>query len=207
MASAVMHICVAKKVNEYLNFREKELFLGAIAPDISKQINEAKEKSHFINGIKDIPDINAFMFKYKDKIKTPFDYGYLIHLYTDLVWYSNLDKYIYGMLGEIIINSEEYKNSDRRLIEIFYNDYTNIGIKLIDEYGVDLSLFYEEFEIPNTCITEIPITKLNILIDKMGIIIENSHHGRSDLLDYSKVCSFIDDVSCEIIKFLKQNNL
>lgn len=55
--------------------------------------------------------------------------------------------------------------------ETIYNDYTDMNIKLIDEYNLYLSLFYEDFDIPNTNINEIPIDKLNILIDRMKIII------------------------------------
>lgn len=37
---------------------------------------------------------------------------------------------------------------------------------------MDLSLFYEDFIIPTTSIDEIPIDKLNILIDKIGLIMK-----------------------------------
>ena len=53
MASAIIHISVAKKINEILHMNEKELFLGTIAPDISKQIGESKDKSHFLFGSDD----------------------------------------------------------------------------------------------------------------------------------------------------------
>ncbi len=48
MASAIIHICVAKELNKVLGLEEHPLFLGSIAPDISKQIGETKEKSHFL---------------------------------------------------------------------------------------------------------------------------------------------------------------
>lgn len=67
-----------------------------------------------------------------------------------------------------------------------------------------LSLFYEDFMVPDTSINEIPINKLNILIDKMGIIIENS---KNKVFNYSAVINFSDDVSEEIIEILKKNNL
>lgn len=207
MASVIMHICVAKKVNEYLKLREKELFLGTIAPDISKEINQSKVKSHFLSNIEDVPDIELFLHKYKSKIKTPFDYGYLIHLYTDKVFYLNLMTDIVGKNGSDLLNSKDVKNNEDVTRTLFYDDYTNMNIKLIDKYNLDLTLFYEEFEVPETCIKEIPIKKLNILIDKMGIIIANSHNRRNRVLDYSKVINFIDKVSLEIIEFLKENNL
>lgn len=207
MASAIMHICVAKKVNEYLKFNEKELFLGAIAPDISKQIKQTKIKSHFLSSTPDVPDIKLFMHKYKSKIKTPFDYGYLIHLYTDKVWYLKRNNEIIGKSGNKLINSDEISNDKETIRELLYNDYTNMNIKLIDKYNLDLTLFYEDFEAPSTCVKEIPIKKLNVLIDKMGIIIANSHNRRNRVLDYSKVITFINETADEIIEFLKKNNL
>ena len=53
MASAIIHICVAKKIGERLNKSSKDYYLGTIAPDISKEIGETKYKSHFLeNSIK-----------------------------------------------------------------------------------------------------------------------------------------------------------
>ena len=43
MASAIIHLCVAKEINKYLKMDENYLLLGSIAPDISKQIGETKE--------------------------------------------------------------------------------------------------------------------------------------------------------------------
>lgn len=206
MASAIIHICVAKKVNEYLNFREKELFLGAIGPDISKLINQPRSKSHFSTNYEEI-DLNSFLDKYKNKIKSPFDYGYFIHLYTDKVWYKNLETDIIGINGKEVLDSIDIKNDALAYRELIYGDYTNMNIKLIDRFNLDLTLFYEEFEIPDTCIEEIPINKLNILIDKMGIIIENSKNKKNKVFDYSKVVNFIDNCSNEIIEFLKENDL
>ena len=42
MASAVIHLCVAKEINKYLKMDEDYILLGSIAPDISKQIGETK---------------------------------------------------------------------------------------------------------------------------------------------------------------------
>ena len=47
MASAIIHICVAKRVNEFLNRNEKKFILGSIAPDISKQIGQTITNSHY----------------------------------------------------------------------------------------------------------------------------------------------------------------
>ena len=44
MASAIIHICVAKEINKTLQLPEKELFLGSIAPDISKQVGQTRSE-------------------------------------------------------------------------------------------------------------------------------------------------------------------
>jgi len=124
-----------------------------------------------------------------------------------LVWYSNLDNSIIGEKGKALLESLKLKSDKGALRKIIYEDYTNMNIKLIDKFELDLSLFYENFEIPDTSILEIPIEKLNILIDKMGIIISNSHNEKNKVFDYSKVITFINDVSNEIIEFIKENNL
>ena len=49
-----------------------------------------------------------------------------------------------------------------QFVNLIYSDYTNLNIELIDEYNIDLSLFYEEFQIPNTKIEDIPKDKLYI---------------------------------------------
>ena len=47
MASAIIHICVAKRVNAILKMPENLLCLGAIAPDINKQIGKDKKNESF----------------------------------------------------------------------------------------------------------------------------------------------------------------
>ena len=74
----------------------------------------------------------------------------------------------------------------------------NINIQIIDKYNMDLSLFYEEFQKPNTTIDEIPIDKLNILIDKMGIIIENSKYEKNYIFDIYSIDNFIKETVNEL---------
>ena len=69
---------------------------------------------------------------------------------------------------------------------------------------MDLSLFYEEFIIPDTNIEEIPKEKLNILIDKMGLIIENSKEEKPYTFDIFLVLQFIDEASQEILNILNK---
>ena len=86
---------------------------------------------------------------------------------------------------------------------MIYQDYTNINIQLIDEYNLDLSLFYEEFSKPHSCLDEIPLNKLNILIDKMGIIIENSKQEKNYIFDLTGINEFIEKSVQVILTELK----
>ena len=82
---------------------------------------------------------------------------------------------------------------------IIYSDYTNINIKIIEKYDLDLSLFYNDFKEPKTTLKEIPINELDILINKMGIIIENSKQEKTYTFDEYLVYDFIEDVKDRII--------
>ena len=196
MASSIIHLAIAKQVKENYNKKiknPKDFYLGSIAPDISKQIGESREKSHFlINTIGNIPNISIFIKKYPFYKNTSFDLGYFTHLYTDKLWYEdflpniNIDNSIKLLNGDTITaTKEEIKN-------MIYSDYTNLNKKTIEEYDLDLSLFYEEFIIPKTNIKEIPIENLDILINKMGILLENSKEEKTYIIDFKEIKQFID---------------
>lgn len=193
MASSMIHICVAKEVNKFLKRNEKEILIGSIAPDISKQINETKEKSHFLDNVEDdIPNIDRFLSKYKQNLNDDFVMGYYIHLYTDYLWFkyfiSNFIKgdYIYTLDGKKILLSDEDK------LKYIYNDYTNLNIRLIDEYNLDLSIFYEEPPVLKNIIKEIPMDKIYIIIDKAGLIIKNTKINKSFIFNLDIINNFIE---------------
>ena len=79
MASAIIHLAVAKKVAKELFIKDKyDYYLGAIAPDISKQIGKTKEESHFLyNTTDDIPNIYLFIKKYPDFKFNSFDLNFV----------------------------------------------------------------------------------------------------------------------------------
>lgn len=208
MASAIIHICVAKRVNEILNRNEKELFLGSIAPDISKQIGRTKEKSHFLDGKKDdVPNLDQFLIKYQNSLKdNAFNLGYYCHLYVDKCWYLDfINKFISYDCKEIIyLNGKIIKANSNAIRKILYNDYTNINISLIDGYDLDLSLFYDDAPTIISSIDEIPLDKLWIIIDQMGIIIENSKNRPTLIFDSNSIVEFIDQTANNFINNLKE---
>lgn len=207
MASAIIHIAIAKKIKEKLNVENsKDYYLGSIAPDISKQIGRTKYESHFlINSLPNIPNIELFTKKYPNFKNNSFDLGYFTHLYTDKLWFENFIPNLtvnnsLKLLDGTIIQVE----NEQEITDMIYSDYTNINIKLIEKYNLDLSLFYEDFVIPKTTIEEIPTDKLDILINKMGIIIENSKEEKTYVFDDYSVEQFIEESSKIILEELKK---
>lgn len=206
MASSIIHICVAKEVNKYLKRNEKEILIGSIAPDISKQIGRTKKKSHFLDKQDNIPNINNFLKKYKNHLINDFVMGYFIHLYTDYLWFKFFipnfikDKKIYKITGEIV------ELSDEESLKLIYNDYTTLNRILLDEYELDLSIFYEELPKIKSIIKEIPMRKLQIIIDKAGIIIKNSTCSKPYIFDKEIINNFIEFSTNYILTKLDELN-
>ncbi len=204
MASVVMHLAIAKLVNEKLGMNERELFLGTIAPDLSKEVGKKKYKSHFYKNTRsNIPDLEKFIKKYRRSMKKPFEMGYYIHLYVDKLWQEVVASDLFNTDSITLLNGSviTVKESDAK--KLLYSDFSNINVDLIGRYEIDLSLFYLEPVIPKTKIDEIPIKKLNLIIQKMGTIIKNSEKARTVVLDQKNVHKFIESSADEIIDNLK----
>lgn len=206
MASAIIHLAIAKKLLDYIKVEnKKDYLLGSIAPDISKQIGSSKVSSHFLIKTKpDVPNIQMFINKYPNFINNSFDLGYFVHLYTDKLWFDGfLEHFIYNNSIKLL-DGTITETTKEEMQNMIYSDYTNMNIELIDKYEIDLSLFYEEFQIPKTNILEIPTYRLDILINKMGILISNSKQEKAYTLDINQVEQFIDYTCNEIIKKLQE---
>lgn len=206
MASTIMHIAISnelyKKIKDKININYYDYILGTIAPDISKTINESKKTSHFIDKNSTIININNFLEKYQSTLNNPFNLGYFIHLYTDLLFFRDYyplfiqDGFFTSTIKKI--NGDKIKVSKEERKKILYNDYTNLNIQLIDEYNLNLDIFYNDFIKPKTNITEIPIDKLNMLINEAGIIIQQLKTPKEYIIDISSIKSFIDDCVDEL---------
>lgn len=205
MASAIIHLAVAKVLRPYLDIKnEKDYYLGAIAPDIAKQIGRTKQESHFLyNEKEDVPNIKMFTDKYPDFYKKDFDLGYYIHLFTDKIWFDKFLRTLIQSDSLRLIDGTIMRCAGDELTKLIYSDYTNLNIKVIEEYDMDLSLFYEDFQIPDTEITEIPKEKLNILLEKMSIIIENSKEEKNYIFDIYLIKEFIEETKERILQELK----
>lgn len=205
MASIMIHICVAKKVNEYLKMPEKMLFLGTLAPDLSKELKASREKSHFYN--ESSVDLEKFVEKYRYKLWDPYVMGYFVHLFTDKIWE---EKFVprFVKKDDIKLQQGGMSLSSLEVInKLIYEDCTNLGITLIDKYEPKLSLFYDDLELPKVVVDEVDTNKLDILINKMSTILANAKKEKTLIFDWDDVISFIDQTSIDIVNYIKKNDL
>lgn len=204
MASSMIHIAVANELNKTLNRDNKKLLIGSIAPDIAKLIGRTKIVSHFQDKDDDLPNLNKFLSKYKSDLSDDFVLGYYIHIFTDYLWFKYFvpDFYENGIIYKLDGTIENI--SVDRKINYFYNDYTNLNIKLIDEYNLDLSIFYEDIPIFNNIIKEIPMNMIDVIINQASIIIENTKETKPYIFDMNLVNKFIKTSVDYILSNLKE---
>ena len=203
MASSMIHICVANEVNKIIKKDRKSILIGSIAPDISKLLNQDKVKSHFLdNSDTDVPNTQRFLSKYEAYLDDDFVLGYYIHLYTDYLWFKyfipNIIKgnYIKELDGTLV----EY--TEKTFKYYVYNDYSNLNNQLIDRYNFPMKIFYEEIPYIPNIISEIPIDRLNLIVDKTGILIEESKKGKKYLFKIDDIITFIESSKKTILKEL-----
>ena len=192
MASAMIHIAVANEINNTLKRNKKDILVGSIAPDIAKLVGETKIKGHFLTDTEnDIPDLERFLNKYKNNLDDDFVLGYYIHLYTDYLWFKY---FITEILDKNVItklNGEKINCTQNMISMYIYNDYTNLNVELIDKYNLDLKIFYEPTPSFNNIIEEIPMDKIDIVINKMGNIIANSKEYKDFVFNMEHIENFI----------------
>ena len=204
MASSVIHIAVAKEINKKLKRDEQKLFIGTIAPDISKLIGENKVKSHFLGSEKtDRPDLYKFLAKYKNYLYDDFVMGYYIHLFTDFLWFKYFVTDFWDDEFITKLDGTKVKCTQEMFKKYLYNDYTNLNVQLIDEYNLDLKIFYMDIPKLEKIIEEIPMDKLDIIVNKAGTIIENSKQYKDMTFNIENVKRFITFCTDTILGELK----
>ena len=209
MASSMIHIAVANEINKKLNRDKSKLLIGTIAPDISKLIGEPKVKSHFQDRNDNIPNLDKFLDKYKEKLNDDFVLGYYIHLLTDYLWFKYFMTEVRFEDSNIItkLDGTNIKCNGNMFTLYIYNDYTNLNIKLIDEYDLDLKIFYNEIPEFENIIQEIPMEKINLIVDKAGEIIENTKEHKEFVFNLDNINKFIETSVEIILGNLKELNI
>ena len=199
MASSLIHLAVAKKVNEVIQKDENKILFGAVSPDISQCLGQTKLYSHFLDGdgVDNIPNMNKFLIKYKKDLKDDFVLGYYIHLYTDYFWFK-------FFLTEIVdnndmitkLNGEKIKLNGLMLDLYVYNDYTNLNIQLIEKYNIDLEfLYHNNINYDDILIEEIPKEQMSKLVDSIVKIVENTKIHKTFVFNMQNIEQFINTTS------------
>ena len=149
MATTIIHLAIAKELEKDLNIKyKKDYYLGTIAPDISKQIGESKDISHFIiNSSDNIPNIKAFTNKYKKFKRNDFELGYFIHLYTDKLWYVDF-------IPSIDTNKLLENTTKDQMLDMIYSDYTNLNTEIIKKYNLENEENKEDYKDVNKIIRD-----------------------------------------------------
>lgn len=192
MASSLIHLTIAEEINKTIKVDNSLFYIGSVAPDIGKLVGISKQITHFQDpNNNDIPVLEDFKNKYEKNFNNPFVLGYYVHLYTDYLWFQVFlphfckDGKIYKLDGSVEIVDDD------KMTEYIYNDYTNLNITLMNEYNLDLSIFYEPLPKVDNIIEEIPIDKINLLMDKITVILENSKEEKKYILDINLIDEFI----------------
>ena len=85
-----------------------------------------------------------------------------------------------------------------------YNDYTNLNVRLLDIYNMDLSIFYNELPEFENIIEEIPMDKVQLIVDKASVIIENTKVHKDYVFDVSSIETFINTSTNLILAKLEE---
>ena len=209
MPSLVIHAAVNKKVAKELEIDDRDFFVGGISPDLSKLVGNTRAYSHFCDDLIGAPNIDRFLYKYKDYINEYFVLGYFVHLYTDYLF----EKYfVHSFLSEdrdvvTKIDGTKVRCNEAILKQYMYNDYTDLNDKLISKYKLDFSYLDNPYVSNKMLIDEIPIDKLDLLFKSTKEIIEKSIDKKSFLFNIKDIISFIDFSSNIIIQKIKNMNL
>ena len=204
MPSTIIHLCVAKEINEVIHRDKKDFYIGSIAPDIGKIIGVGKAGTHFSDIEDTTPMVDRFLKKYKDKLHEDFTLGYFVHLYTDYLW----EKYFVTDFVKndtiTLHNGEAISLSDEAYKKFVYNDYTDMNIKLIEFYDLDLGFLFNERNGIETSIEEVPKERIKDLFDKSIEILKASKNSKNYVFDIIEVSRFIEFVSPIIVEELKK---
>lgn len=208
MASAIIHMVVANEINKKINRDSDKLLIGSIAPDISKFLGQTKIKSHFLsNENNDIPNIKAFLKKYINNLDDDFVLGYFIHLYTDYFWFKYFIHEIYRKNFITKLDGTVVKCSGNMQEMYIYNDYTNLNTKLLDSYNLKLDIFNNSTPVFANIIDEIPMEKIDVIINQVLLIIENSKTNKDLVFNFENIENFIKMTVELILSKLKEINI
>lgn len=124
--------------------------------------------------------------------------GYYIHLYPDYLWFKYFMTDISTPTELMKLDGTVVKITPYLFQKAIYNDYGIATKELLNNYNLDLSIFYEEIPDFENIIEEIPMDKISLLVDSAGVVIKNVIENKEYAFTKEDVGQFIE-VSTEII--------
>lgn len=207
MPSLLIHLAVGKKVNDKLCKKEEPFLTGCIAPDLAKMVGIKREVSHFEDEEGNY-HLDQFLNKYREYFNNEYVLGYYVHLYTDYLWYKYFTSEFMGDDYVIKKDGTKVKCVSENMEKLYlYNDYSNLNMDIINEYGLDLEFFHRNEYYSNNIIEEVPYDKMNILIDETIRYLTKKTYDRNFTFDFNEVKQFIDIIVDYIIANLKEEKL
>lgn len=201
MASFLIHMCVCDEVNKIIKKDRKKILIGSIAPDIAKLIGISRDITHF--GKYPIFNEEHFLSKYKQNLNDDFVLGYFIHLYTDYLWNEYFINQIFKD-GELTMIDGEKIKCNEELSKYLYEDYDSLIDDIIDTYNMDLSFLNEDIPTINNIIEEIPVTKLDIILNKTKELVNYKNKSKLNVMNMDSINLFVSLCKNKIINKLNE---
>lgn len=206
MASAIIHMAVAKRVSEVMKIDSEDFIIGSIAPDVAKIVGLPRKLTHYIplDSTSDIPNIDVFLNKYKKYLNNLFELGCFVHLVTDVLWFKEfIPNFIIDENTVMTKDNEKVNLNGIETGELIYNDYTNINYSITKYYDLDLGIFYKESDFPNSHIDEIKNEYFMPLMKKMKEV-SMASSDYSYLFDITKITHFVEYAALYVLDEIKK---
>jgi len=217
MGSAVMHLCIGKNIAKKMNNSDrKEFILGNLAPDLSKLINQSRYVSHFLKKItindseREVPDLDKFIKKYKDRLNEPFIQGYLCHLISDDIWFRDyIPNHVVSITEDkqqiLLRDIDDYIPYDE-FKKMMYSDYSKTNQYLFELFKLNLRRF-DNMNIENPKMEEFEYDEIHRLIEQISFYLkyEEDKSIENDEVEFDD--NPMDDYDVEGLKLLSNTEI
>lgn len=208
MASSLIHICIAKKINEKLNLNESQLYLGSIAPDINNWSDIPKTKTHFSNiDNPDIPNVDLFLEEYSKNLSDSFVLGFFTHLYADKIWYEQFIPSKFTNDKIKLLNGILMEVSEDEWSAMMYHDFTVLTKQITSHFNLDISILYKEDYNLDNIIKEIPYGKLKDFTYNIKPLLTDCNEDNCCIFTLKDIINFIDKCTNDILNILKTQDI
>jgi len=185
MGSRVMHYCISSLIAKELGIQEDQFLLGGIAPDVHKNMNEPKSRSHFVKVDaegKAYADFEGFRDKYLSRSIQPFHLGYYYHLISDWIW-----------VEEVYVPKIKWlpQPEKKEAQAMYYRDFWRLNGKLIDHYALKL----KPLEVKPVVMDEIDYSFLPELINDLSDDFAKKDEAKAqdlEILDFQEVLHVLE---------------